>query len=408
MNKISKILILSVLVLAMASVASATTSRVIALANAAPYMNDDSDIFRWYGTISSYNDMVMAELGQASGGFSGDVTADWQALGFTKSMGKDNRFGILGVFLLFDSLDDMSFFANSMFLNAVGENNPIGTLTFEGTNVMPTTKFVFSWGNEIEDVLSYGFMFTRSDASIETTADGTNDINFLTLGGGIRGDIGDKTYYDVALTYGTAGGDTLGGFDKGTAFDLGARAFYEYRDDLTLVPYFDWNTFEYAYTDIAATTGIKVSDVTLGLSLNWNVNSNNLLLFATELEWLNIKPSKVAAGDLEETKITVLPKFYMALETDITSWLTTRVGAAKWMQKVEDIETNGDITTETGPSFPGGDFEWSLGLGFHVGEWDLDAVLSHEAPFRVGYWITGFGVNDPDPFVGRVSGTYRF
>ena len=60
MNKISKILILSVLVLAMASVASATTSRVIALANAAPYMNDDSDIFRWYGTISSYNDMVMA------------------------------------------------------------------------------------------------------------------------------------------------------------------------------------------------------------------------------------------------------------------------------------------------------------------------------------------------------------
>ena len=73
MIKISKAIMLAVLVLAFASAAFATTSRVLSLANAAPYMNDDSDVFRWYGTLSSYNNMVMAEGGQASiGGHVGD------------------------------------------------------------------------------------------------------------------------------------------------------------------------------------------------------------------------------------------------------------------------------------------------------------------------------------------------
>ena len=54
------------------------------------------------------------------------------------------------------------------------------------------------------------------------------------------------------------------------------------------------------------------------------------------------------------------------------------------------------------------DFEWHLGVGFHVGEWDIDAVLSHETPFRMGYWLTGYQPAEDEPPVGRVSATYRF
>ena len=401
MLRISKVLILSALVLALAAPAFATTTRVLSLANAAPYMNDDSDVFRWYGTIASYNNMVMAEAGQATAGFfGGDVSADFQALGFTKSLGKDGWLGTWGAFVLFNSWDgDLSFFVN----------NPLGAIGDEGTNATPTTKFVFSWGNEVEDVIAYGITFTSSDAMEETTAGGKNNIKMFTLGAGIRGDIGEKTYYDAAITFGNAGGDTLGGFDNGTSWDFAFRAFWEWQDDLTLVPYFDWNFYDFAYTDVAATSGEKLSsDLTLGLSFNWDVNSNNTLLWATELEWVSIKPSKVATGDQSEFKSTTLPKFYIALESDITSWLTSRIGASKTMTKTEVTVANGDQTIQTSPFSFGSDFDWSLGLGFHVGEWDIDTLLSHEAPFRVGYWITGFGVNDPDPFVGRVSGTYRF
>jgi hypothetical protein len=400
MFKISKVLILSVVVISLASAAFATTSRVIGLAGAAPYINDDSDVFRWFGTISSYNNMVMAEAGQVSPGVVfGDLSTDYQGLGFTKSLGQDAWLGTWGIFLLYNSVDDMSFFAF----------NPLGTPGAEGTVPTPTTKFVLQWGNEVEDVLSYGLTFTASNASIETTAGGTNDVKYYQFGGGIRGDIGESAYYDLVLSFGNAGGDTLGGYDKGTSWDFAGRAFYEFQDDLTVVPYLDWNFFDFSYQDIPATSGLKnSSDITVGLSLNWDVNTNNMLIFATEVEFLTLKPSKVASGDQSEIKITNLPKFYVALESDITSWFTFRVGASKTMQKFEAIDAVGDQFIATGPSSTGGDFDWSLGGGFHLGEWDIDAVFSHELPFRLGYWLTGWGVGDIDPPVGRVSGTYRF
>lgn len=399
MFKIGKMFLLSVVIVSLASAAFATTSRVIALASAAPYMNDDSDVFRWFGTVTSYGDMVMAEAGQATTGFVfGDLSTQSQGLGFTKTAGKDGWLGTFGIFLLYNSVDDQSFFNFSQ----------LGTPGAEGTNATPTTKFVLEYGNELQDILNYGLMLTVSSTMVETTAGGKNDITYLQFGGGVRGDIGDNTYYDAVISFGTAGGDTLGGFDKGTSFDFAARAFHEVQEDLTLVPYFDWNTFDYAYTNIAATSGLKSSDITLGLSLDWDVNTNNMLIFATEIEFGSFKPSKVASGDQSELKFTNLPKFYIALESDLTSWLTTRVGASKEMQKEEDTDAAGDKTTTTGPVTPGDDFEWSLGAGFHVGEWDIDLVFSHEIPFRLGYWLTGWGVGDVDPPVGRVSGTYRF
>jgi len=354
--------------------------------------------------------MVMAEGGQASGSL-GDVSADYQALGFAKSLGKDDWLGTWGIFLLYNSIDDMSFFANAMFANPVDETNPVGTPSNELSLSTPTTKFILSWGNEIEDVLSYGLMFTSSNASVETSPGSTDDMSYWTFGAGIRGDIGDDAYYDAALTFGNAGGDTLGGFDKGTAWDFAFRAFWEWTDELTLVPYFDYNFWDFSYKNVAASSGTKFTDFTLGLSVNWDVNSNNMLVFATEVEWNTEKDSKIDASDTEETKQTILPKFYVALESDITSWLTTRVGASKTMLKEKETVTSGGTTTtttETSPSSPGGDFEWTLGLGFHIGEWDVDAVVSHEAPFRLGYWITGFGAGDPDPPVQRISATYRF
>jgi hypothetical protein len=400
MFKIGKVLVLSVVIVSLASAAFATTSRVIGLASAAPYINDDSDVFRWYGTVNSYGDMVMAEAGQATVGFAlGDLSTAYQALGFLKTLGKDGGMGTVGIHLLYNSIEDGSFFAF----------NPLGTPGLEGTNATPTTKFVLQYGNDIGEVVAIGITLAISSSSVETTAGGTNDIKYYAFGAGARGDLGEKMYWDAALTFGTAGGDTLGGFDPGSAFDFAGRLFWEWQEDLTLVPYLDFNTWNFAYTNIAATSGLKKSsDVTLGLSFDWDVNTNNMLIFATEVEFATFEPSKVAAGDQSKLSFTNLPKFYVALESDITSWLTTRVGASKEMQKEEITDAAGDKTTTTAPTTPGGDFEWSLGAGLHIGEWDVDLVFSHELPFRLGYWLTGWGVGDIDPPVGRVSGTYRF
>ena len=56
MFKVGKVLVLALLVVGLcAPLALASTSRVQALAGASSYINDDSDIFRWYGSLPSFS-----------------------------------------------------------------------------------------------------------------------------------------------------------------------------------------------------------------------------------------------------------------------------------------------------------------------------------------------------------------
>lgn len=419
MFKISRVLIISLLVVMMAVPAFATTSRVRALADASSYINDDSDIFRWYGTLPSYSRIVMAEAGQAYSEGLGPVygaDTEYQALGFTHDWGEDHWLGTWGVFLLHNSIEDMSFYGY----------NPLVT-----TGGVPTTKFVFTWGQEIEDLFAFGLQFTRSEASVENEPAAVGDMtsSFTTLGAGIRLDLGESAYADAAFTYGTAGGDmTVAGtggappqtgdlWANSTSFDIEGRLFWEWMDDVTVVGVAQFVSFDYlteaANQSTTTSGGATGTNILLGASLDMDVNTNNMLIFATEVEFGSAEPSKIISADTstpKEINAVVLPTFRIALESDINSWLTTRVGARKTMAKVETkyaTATGERTVTTTGPGL-GGDFLWSLGAGFHVGDWDLDVHFDHDVPFRLGYWITGFGTGDPDPPIMRASGTYRF
>ncbi|MBP2680326.1 MAG: hypothetical protein H6Q78_189 [Candidatus Krumholzibacteriota bacterium] len=398
MFKVGKVLVLSLLVVGLcAPLALATTSRVQALAGAGSYINDDSDIFRWYGTLPSYSKMVMAEVGDIR--FTEDGSY-YQALGFTHDWGEDHWLGTWGIFLLKNSIEDGSFY---LF-------NPLPTLGLGADH--PSTKFALTWGKDLGS-LSLGVMFTRSDLMFQLPGGRENALNFMTLGAGVRWDISEAAYSDISVTLGLAGGDTLGGFDKNMSYNLEGRLFYEFTDNATLVPYIGYRAAEYSLEDIAPTSGDKSSDLMLGASLDFDVNTNNMLVFATELEFYNWEPSKKAEGDEQEFSATVLPRFYVALESDITSWFTARVGATKTMVKMTAKDEDGNEVVITDPRLmflideeSMDDFMWFLGGGFHVGEWDIDAVFDPSMPFRLGYWLTGYASDEPP--IGRVSATYRF
>jgi hypothetical protein len=188
-------------------------------------------------------------------------------------------------------------------------------------------------------------------------------------------------------------------------------------DDVTIVPYIDYRKSEFSFENPTAPHGDNVTDITLGASLNFDVNTNNMLIFATEIGFFTWEYSKSGSpADQSEVKVNTLPKLYLALESEINSWFTARVGATKMMSKITEKNAAGEETIVTNPEeIPLGnklgafsDFEWFLGGGFHIGEWDIDAVFSHELPFRLGYWLTGYGVGEIDPPIGRISGTYRF
>lgn len=408
MLRFSKVLILSLLVVGLcAPMALATTSRVQALAGASQYLNDDSDIFRWYGTLPSYSKMVMAE----AGAFSTGDGASSQALGFTHNWGEDHWLGTWGVFLLQNSVEDGSFFAY----------NPLPTPGFGPTvdQPVPSTKFALAWGKDLGK-LALGFMFTRSQASFEPPVGDTVDNNFTTFGGGLRWDMNENMYGDGAVTFGFAGGEPVAGvsWDKKSSADIEARLFWEFMDNASLVPYFGYQMADYGL-DEAAPSGDKWSQWNVGAAFDFDVNTNNLLIFAADVSGFNWKYSK-GDGDNSEVSMFVFPKFYVALESDVTSWFTFRVGATKTMTKTTITVPTGEEYAFTYPIdvqafFEGegevvqlGDFTWHLGGGFHVGEWDIDAVFSHELPFRLGYWLTGYGSQLDEELVSRVSATYRF
>jgi hypothetical protein len=173
------------------------------------------------------------------------------------------------------------------------------------------------------------------------------------------------------------------------------------------VPYVGYKAADFALEDIPATSGEKYSDFTIGSSLNFDVNTNNMLVFAADLEFYKEEPSKRVSGDQQQLTAQALPKFYVALESDITSWFTARVGATKTMAKITEKASDGTEVIYTNQEFFGmDDFAWFLGGGFHVGEWDIDAVFDPAMPFRLGYWLTGYSSSEPP--IGRVSATYRF
>lgn len=412
MLRLSRVLLVSALVLALcAPMAMATTSRVIALASAHNYLNDDSNIFRWYGTLPSYANMVYVAGGQASG--FGDVSANYQALGFTYSRGEESSWGTFAIFLLHQDLNDMSFFVFNPLINFANDGFPGVGGGGSTLPSLPTTKLVLAWGKSWGD-WDIGVMFTNSNVSMETPTTGKNDVKFTTIGGGARWDINPDHYADVNLTFGFAGGDSLGGFDKSSSWDIAARLFREQMADLTIVPYFGYRTYDFSMTDPAEPTGNKGWGMDLGVSLNWDVNANNLLIFVTELMWANAKYSRPGT-DQTEVSASVIPNFRIALETDINSWLTTRVGAQKTLAKITQKDATGAESIYTDVNvWPAGvsagldNFAFDLGAGFHVGEWDVDLVFSDDLPFRLGYWMTGFGTNDLTPPTTRISGTYRF
>ena len=421
MLRLSRVLILTLLVVTISSTAAfATTSRVAALAGAASYINDDSDVFRWYGVLPSYSNMVMAEVGQVSlsGSVVGtDISVARQALGFTMEFSEGS--GTWGFYLLHNNLDDMSFYLFNPLARFGTLRNQTTSQLIAGDVMLPPQKVVIQWGKEF-NAIALGISFSRSQHELEN-ANGSHDLSFTQLGGGIRWDIDDNRYLDAVIDWGNAGGDTLGGFDNSNAWNIEARVFNEDFEDMTLVGYFGWQFWKWDLVGGSGPSPTPVSpgddayDITIGLSGDFDVNANNLLIAAVEVEWSNWKPGNlpqpIPAGSPQDTEIKqqTLPRFYVALESDITSWLTTRVGATNTLIKTETTTDDGSGASVTfEEKLSTAEFTWHLGAGFHLAEWDIDLLVAEETPFRLGYWLTGFGASVETAPVTRISATYRF
>ena len=410
-----KVFVVSMIVVAMtAPVAFATTARVNSLAGTGDYLNDDSNVFRWYATLPSYSNLVMAEVGSFNG-----YNAYDQALGFTYACGEDGAYGTWGIFLMSNLMDEAFYSQVSHTAPPMGEDIP----------GVPVNKFAIHWGKEF-DGLALGLAFTRSDKGEEDTtpdspapAHPNYNMSYTTLGAGVRMDVGESAYADFAVTMGLAGGGLTDSteFDKKMSLNFAGRMFWEWKEYATIVPVIDFGMYEFALDNAdpinndpldpteAFGHGEKGNWFNLGVACNMDVNTNNMLLFGVEIAKIKSEPSlpDTSTSDWDETSAWALPSIFLGLETDVKPWLTVRMAARKtlWKETVKEIDGGEIMETDA-------EFEWFLGCGFHVAEFDIDCEVGAEAPFSMGYWLTGNSAYDAESGsnapISRISATYHF
>jgi len=436
----SRIALASVLVLMLgAVVANATTSRVHSLANVGDYISDDSAVNRWYSTLVSFANQVNAEMGDWANGLS-----DTRGLGWNLACGEDGKYGTYRISLNEGAVSENGFWAGNRFFqdHSPQENSfPFAGDLEAPYTTTPLNRWDIAGAWEIGETFALGVSITESKWFIddtETPAGATleSDNSWMTLGVGGTWTNNENMVLDVLVNFGSAGGSTtttLGGasskleWDSKTAFEIAGRLFYDWKDNVTLVPVIDFTSSEYSQTNTAAPiaaplgtpNGQKTTDFLIGLGLNMDVNQDNMLVFA--LEWANRSTEFVnytSPSDTNEVKtasINILPAFRLALESHITSWLTTRIGAAKYISTTSWENQDGDEIKEspgapTATSFFDSDgFDWFLGCGFNIAEWTVDLELAEETPFGLGYWLTGYsGAWSSTGPVGRISAVYNY
>ena len=450
----SKIVLVSLLVIAVAAPVFATTARVRSLANTGDYLSDDSNVYRWYSTLPSYANMVQAEMGtwQSSPFTMAPAQADFgplmdsRALGFNYACGEDGKWGTYRLTLNENAVDHPGFYLVNPFISGASPGQ-LATDVETPYWVTPVNKWDVAGGWEVGETIVLGLAYTRSSMSVEYSDAETPDDNmkltssWSTYGLGFTWTNNEDMIFDATFTFASAGGkwenadtsftpgnqvgDGVGDgetvdWDKSTGIELSARMFYDWKDYVTVVPVFQYAQAEYAMkrspTGYSLPNGDKNMGFMIGLAFDIEVNGSNTLIWASEYSYAKWEPSTNLADFAQESKTSVFPTFRLALESEITAWLTTRVGAVhsnlSYTDKGGDIEQKAtDGAFIPGEGFLVNGFSWYLGAGFNVAEWTIDMELAPETPFSIGYWLTGYSAFDEFGVAGpvyRISGTYNF
>ncbi len=450
----SKIVLVSMLVIVIAAPAFATTARVRSMAGTGDYLSDDSNVFRWYSTLPSYANMVQAEIGTWEGGewldsyksegqYEFGYLWNSRGLGFNYACGEDGKWGTYRLTLNENAVNHPGFHMINPFMYMMtiedvfsDDDLPSDATQFDRT---PVNKWDVAGGWEVGENFVIGAAITRSSVKAEYTAPDMSQeasVSWTTIGLGGTWSNNDNMIADVAFSYGTGGGKTemtatptpdpaSYEFDKATSMDIAARLFYDWKENVTVIPMIEYGTSEFAMSSTAtnvfeAEHGDKMSGMLIGVGMDIEVNGSNTLIFAVEYMSGNWEPS-IPDTTAQESKIVALPTIRLALETEITPWLTTRVGAVHHNNKITEKDSDEELIYTNDPNNDLGwddlygprGFEWFLGAGFTVAEWTIDLELAPETPFSLGYWLTGytaFGEYDgPDAGpVGRISAIYGF
>ncbi len=391
-------------------VSQASTSRLQGMALTPDYTKDYTSIYGWPSTLTSVGNIVYGELGND---LVNPVTSN--PYSYERAMGAvltnlwDGRFGTWGIHLREETAslgqgDQMT-----------GPNAGIGG---QDINSNGNEQFDIMWGKTF-GTTAVGLRINRSFMSLEdelpgattlfevdgpgTANQGDNNLarNVFGIGGGIGFEMNENTNTEFSVLYQTrtfenssTSGSTTNAYQDngGTTYLVQGRMMWKWQPNILVVPVAKFYSFDLSneFVSGATTTSFdnKLSGWQIGVAGNWTLGSNDLFVLGVQVAQNKLDTendvfglnSGVLSGfgftDEFTATETLMPNVFMALESQVNSWLTLRMGAEKAVMhqyKVEDNSSDpADQQTLTLKDSP---FRMNIGAGVKVGNLMFDAIL---------------------------------
>jgi len=373
MMKKSICAVIFILCLLAALPVTATESRVGSMGGVGYYVRDNSNIFYFPGTIVQYSNQAVAEMREKK-------NDDLYSVGFHMEAlpGK-----VLGAYLNrpLNLPDDISDVAPSLSLDRC-------------TSVLLGGK---------ASAFDYGVMLSIAMDSKDQDATKTKEsAYYFGINAGISTDVSDLglVFELPSVKKEVMSSETTwGGFGMG----LKGRYFSQRTTEMELVLL---GTFYYGSAKKEATLSeIDYSKLQLGLGIgvNYEVNRNNMLVLAVEALGLNQDKDAIKNGtETTETTFT-FPGIYLGVESQVKSWLITRLGARQVYESFKD-STKPYVGSESSTTTYRSDFDVVFGLGIVMGRLHLDTIFDEGILFDGPNFISG----QINTMANRISLTYYF
>ena len=406
LNRKLSIIAAAAFLLSMPLAASASTTRLEGMTLNGDYTSDYTSIYSWPSTITGVGNLVYAELGN-------QYSYSWdRAMGAVLPNLWDGRYGVWGIHLRETT-------------PVIGQGDTGAGNGGIDPNRNNDQQFDLTWGKKF-GTKALGLSFSRSlakdtyeipgntvtyafDNNGSSTVDGRNIMGF---GAGLSFDMNDKTTVDVTGLYqnrtwensSTGSAVTANKLtDNGGAnYLFGVRAAMKCKPNLVVVPVVKLYNFDLSSKrtvgTVSTTVTNKMSGWQAGVAGNWTIGSNDLFVLGATLAQNKLDQNADIFGvvssynssfgsdgpfELDGSKNVVatesiMPQVFMALETQVNSWLTLRMGATKGVMasyKLEGKTVAGKALTVTYKTSP---FALNTGAGIKVGSLRFDALLDGE------------------------------
>ena len=425
-------------------VAFASTSRLEGMLLPGDYTSDYTSIYSWPSTITGVGNLVYAELGNLN--YSGDM-----AMGAVLPNLWEGRYGVWALHLR-QTTPQMS--------QGDATSNPQPGAGGFDPNYNTNQSFELGWGkksgknsygvtlsrsyNELTDELPGTTWTFKQQAAVneQTGTNGDFGRNIFGFGVGLSHEMSENTTVDASVIWQTRtyenGHDGTNSFkfsdNGGSNYMLAIRAEHKCMPNVTVVPVFKYYAFDLSNKYQPTTGASQTTDNTakgwqVGAAGNWTINSNDLFVLGATFAQNKLDQQQdifgvasyansysyaaAAYNDTLTATETLSPQLFMALETQVNSWLTLRFGANKVAFRSVKIDgksgfganKQGDVLT-----LKDSPFGMAAGAGVKMGSLKFDAVLTggfFNDPFGDLIQGSNSNANTNGPFT-KVSATYSW